>query len=178
MLDQTMEEALNKQVNRELFAGYLYLSAATYYQSVDLPGFANWMEVQYREEVTHAQRIYNYIHERGGRVRLQPIEGPPTDWENPGQPLEAAYGHEQKVTAWINDLMNMAIELRDHATVNFLQWFVEEQVEEEDNTSALVNRYKLAEGGNGLFMMDKELGARMYRPPSDKGWNVGSETAQ
>lgn len=166
MLTEKMEKALNGQLNAELYSAYLYLSMSAYFQSINLSGFANWMRVQFQEEMTHAVKFYDYISERGGRVTLKSIEGPPTDWKSPLDAFESTLAHEQKVTGLINALVDMAIEGRDHATNNFLQWFVAEQVEEEDNVNGVLQKIKLmGEARGGLFMLDRELGQRTFTPP-------------
>lgn len=163
MLDKEMEEALNQQLNAEMYSAYLYLSMAAYFESKNLSGFANWMTVQFHEEQTHAMKFYRYINERGGRVRLKPIDGPPTDWESPLDAFEYTLKHEQKVTGLINDLVDLAIKKRDHATISFLEWFVDEQVEEEANASAIVEKLRMAGDGSGaLFMLDRELAQRVF----------------
>jgi ferritin len=167
-----MQEALNSQLNAELYSSYLYLSMASYYESVDLTGFAHWMRTQAQEELFHAMKFYDFVNERSGKVTLQEIEGPPVEWESPSAPFEHAYQHEQKVTGLINDLVNLAIEEKDHATNNFLQWFVKEQVEEEASANEVVQKLKLTGGeGNGLFMLDSELGQRLplFTFPAGKG---------
>ncbi len=157
-----MEEALKKQLNAELYSSYLYLSMAAYYESIDLMGFGHWMRIQAQEELFHAMKFYDFIIERGGRVTLAPIEGPPTNWDTPNAPFEQAYKHEMMVTGLINDLVNLAIEEKDHATNNFLQWFVKEQVEEEASANEVMQKLKLTGGeGNGLLMLDQELSSRM-----------------
>lgn len=162
MLEEKMQDALNGQVNAELYSGYLYLSMSAYYESVGLPGFAAWMKSQAQEELYHAMKMYDYINERGGRALLAPIEGPKAQWEDPAQPFEDAYAHEVKVTGMINGLVDLAMELRDHATNNFLQWFVAEQVEEEASADEIVQKMKLIGAeGQGMLMLDKELGARV-----------------
>ncbi|MCK5556801.1 MAG: ferritin, partial [Candidatus Hydrogenedentes bacterium] len=128
MLSEKMRDALDEQLNWELYSAYLYVSMSAYFDSVNLPGFANWMRVQAQEELVHAMKFYDFINERGGRVTLQPVEGPPTEWSSPLDAFENAYRHEQKVTGLINDLVNLAVKERDHATNIFLQWFVTEQV--------------------------------------------------
>ena len=168
MLSEKIEKALNDQVNAEMYSAYLYLSMEAYFQSINLGGFANWMRVQTQEELTHAMKIYDFINERGGRVTLKQIDAPPIEWESPLNIFEAAYEHEQKVTGLINHLVDLAIEERDHATNNFLQWFVAEQVEEEDNASGIVERIKLVgDAKGGLFMLDQELGQRTFTMPAD-----------
>jgi len=159
MLSDRMQKAINKQINAELYSSYLYLSMASYFESVDLSGCAKWMYAQTQEEIVHAMKMYDYVNEAGGRVLLDAIDKPQDAWDSPLAVFEHAYRHEQLVTGLINDLMNLAIEEKDHATQIFLQWFVSEQVEEEASASAVVNRLKLA-GEHGLFMVDKELGQR------------------
>jgi ferritin len=162
ILSENMQEALNNQMNAELYSSYLYLSMAAYYRSIDLQGFAHWMHCQAKEELFHGIKLYNFINERGGKAIMKPIEGPPTEWNSPSAPIEHAYNHELKVTGLINDLVNLAIEEKDHATNNFLQWFVKEQVEEEASADEVVKKLKLTGGeGNGLFMLDQELAARL-----------------
>ncbi len=166
MISNKMQAALNDQINAELYSSYLYLSMSAYYHSVNLPGFAHWMQIQAREELIHAMLFYTYQNTRGGQVELQTIEGPPTEWPNPAKPFADAYAHETKVTARINNLVNLALEERDHAMVTFLDWFVTEQVEEEASADAVVRQLKLIGGeGNGLFMIDRELATRVFTPP-------------
>lgn len=167
MLKPEMEEALGAQINAEQYSAYLYLSMATYFDSVNLPGFANWMRIQVLEETSHADKLIDFVAERGGRVRLAPIEGPPTDWESPLQVFEQVYEHEQHVTELINKLVDLSREHSDHATDNFLQWFVAEQVEEEASADGIVQQLKLIKGeGHGLFMIDRELATRVFTPPA------------
>jgi len=142
MISKKIEKALNKQINAELYSAYLYLSMVAYFESVNLPGFANWMKVQTQEELMHAMKIYDFVNERGGRVVLKAIEAPPTEWDSPLDAFEATYKHEQKVTGLINNLVNLAIEEKDHATSSFLQWFVNEQVEEESSVGYGIRKRK------------------------------------
>jgi ferritin len=168
MLKPIIEKAINKQINAEMWSGYLYLSMSSYFESVGLKGFANWMWIQAREEATHAMRLYNHVIERGGRVILSAIDKVPTKWKSPLEVYEETYKHEQKVTGLINDLVNLAIKEKDHATVNMLQWFVDEQVEEEASADEIVQKLKLIETNtSGLFMLDQELGQRIFTPPAD-----------
>jgi ferritin len=156
-----MQEALNKHVNAELYSSYLYLSMSAYFQSVNLAGFAHWMRIQAREELAHALKFYDHIVERGGTVTLQPVEAPASRWDSALAVFEEAYRHEQKVTGLINQLVDDAVQTRDHATHNFLQWFVAEQVEEEAAADAIVQKLKLVGSApGGLFMIDHELGER------------------
>jgi ferritin len=167
MLKSKIERAINKQINAELWSAYLYLSMSAYFESISLGGFANWMRIQAQEEVSHAMRFYNYVVERGGRVKLLPIEAVKIDWKSPLDAFEETYKHEQKVTGLINDLVNMSTAEKDHATVNMLQWFVDEQVEEESSADEIVQKLKLiGKNGSGLFMIDRELGQRVYTPPT------------
>ncbi|MDQ7823045.1 MAG: ferritin [Candidatus Eremiobacteraeota bacterium] len=166
MMQEKVQEAINKQVNAEIYSAYLYLSMNAYFQSLGLKGFANWMHVQSQEELIHAMRFYDYVNERSGRIRVLPIEGPPVEWKSPLDAFEAAYKHEQLVTSLINDLVNLATKEKDHATVAMLQWFVTEQVEEEANTSDVAGKLKLiGKDGAGLFMIDRELATRVFVPP-------------
>jgi ferritin len=166
MISEKIQDAFNGQINAETYSAYLYLSMSAYFESISLPGFANWMRVQAQEEMTHAMKFYHHIVERGGRVAMRPIEGPPTEWESPLAVFEDTYRHEQKVTALINGLVDLAIEERDHAANNFLQWFVAEQVEEEASADEVLQRLKLiGDGGGGLLMLDRELGQRVFTMP-------------
>jgi ferritin len=167
MLSKKMEKALNAQVNAEMYSAYLYLSMESYFKSLNLNGFANWMRAQTQEEMMHAMKIYDFINERGGRVLLKTIEGPQTKWDSPFAVFKAVLKHEQKVTGLINDLVNLAIEEKDHATNNFLQWFVNEQVEEEASADEKVQQMKMMENApGGMFMLDRELGQRVFTPPA------------
>lgn len=169
MISERMEEALNRQLNAELYSAYLYLSMAAYYEASDLPGFANWMRVQAQEELTHAMKFFDYIVQSDGRVILETIEKPPEEWESPLDVSKHVLEHERKVTGLINDLVDLALEEKDHATYNFLQWFVAEQVEEENSAKELLRKVKLAsESPAGLLMVDNELAGRVFNPPTDK----------
>ncbi len=161
MIDERMQEALNEQINAELDSAYLYYSMSAYFESQGLPGMANWMRAQALEEMTHVDKFYKYVNERGGRVVLGEIKAPPMEWANPYQVFAATHEHEQRVTALINGLVDIAIDLRDHATNNFLQWFVAEQVEEESTAAEIARKLKLVQDSpSALFMMDRELAGR------------------
>ncbi|MBU2548593.1 MAG: ferritin [Proteobacteria bacterium] len=165
MLSPTIEDALNEQLNAEAYSGYLYLSMVAYFESIGLKGFAKWMGAQTREEFFHANKFYNYIIERSGRVSLKTIDAPPNQWESPLAAFAAAYEHERKVTGLINDLVGLAREEKDHASEIFLQWFVTEQVEEEASVEEVIQKLKLAgPQGAGLFMLDNELSQRVISP--------------
>jgi ferritin len=170
MISKKMEKALNEQVNAELFSAYLYLSMEAYFKSLNLNGFANWMRVQTQEEIMHAMKIYEFINERGGRIILKAIDGPDTEWDSPLAVFEAVYKHERKVTGLINNIVNLAIEEKDHATSTFLQWFVNEQVEEESSADQMVQQLKMMDNApGGMFMLDRELGQRVFTPPATEG---------
>ncbi len=162
-----MVNALNSQLNAELYSAYLYLSMGTYFESMDMSGFSNWMRVQAQEELTHAMKIHDFIIQRGDRVILTRIDSPPTEWESARDAFEHVYSHEQKVTALINQLVNLALSLGDHATNNFLQWFVAEQVEEEESSSGVLKKVKMADDSlSALLMLDNELAQRIFTPPT------------
>jgi len=168
MLAEKMQNTLNDQINAEMYSAYLYLSMEAYFHSISLSGFANWMRAQTQEELGHSMKIYDFVNDRGGRVALKAIDSPPTEWDSPLAAFEAAYQHEQMVTALISDLVDLAMAERDHATNNFLQWFVSEQVEEEASTSDVVEKIKLVgETQGGLFMLDRELAQRTFVPPTE-----------
>lgn len=169
MLDERMEETLNFQFNRELYSGYLYLAMAAYFEDQDLSGFANWMRIQAQEELSHAMKFYDYIVRRGGRAVMADIEAPENEWESATAVFEQVYEHEQMVTGLINKLVDLALELKDHATHNFLQWFVAEQVEEEESASGVLQKVKLAsESKSGIYMLDQELAQRVFHPPAEE----------
>ncbi len=164
MIGKKIEKALNDQINAELYSAYLYLSMSAYFEAENLPGFANWMRVQWQEEVKHALKIYDYVNERTGRVVLKSITEPPAKWKSPMDVFEATYKHEQVVTGRINDLVNQAIAEKDHATNAFLQWFVTEQVEEEKSADEIVQKLRcISDAPGGLYMLDKELGQRQSK---------------
>jgi ferritin len=161
MLIPKIEEAFNKQINAELFSEYLYLSMAAHFESQGLKGMARWMRMQAQEEHIHAMKFFDFIHERGGRVVLTKIDAPKTEWSSALAVFEGAYEHECKVTGLIDELVNLAISAKDHASNAFLQWFVTEQVEEEASATEVVERLKLAgDRGGTLLMIDRELGQR------------------
>ena len=163
MLNKKIEEAINKQINAELWSAYLYLSMSAYFESENLPGFANWMKVQYQEEVSHAMKFFDYINERGGRVNLMPIAEVKTDWKDAVSIFEETLANEQKVTGMINSLVDLAILEKDHASNNMLQWYVDEQVEEEANADALLQQLKMLNNNQqGLLMLDRELQNRTF----------------
>ena len=167
MLSKKMEKMLNEQINREFYAAYLYLSMAAYFDSLNLQGFAQWMRAQTQEEVVHAMKIFDHVNERGGRVMLIKLEAPPSEWASPLAALEAAYGHEQKVTGWIHELVGAARSESDYASEIFLQWYVTEQVEEEESTDGVVQQLKLVgDSPQALLTLDRALGQRVFTMPA------------
>jgi len=170
MLSDAVRDALNAQVNAEMYSAYLYQSMSTWAVEKGLKGLANWMNCQAKEEMIHALKIYSFVEERGARVLLTAIDAPPTDWASPVAVAENVVAHEQKVTGLINALVDRAVEEKDHATRSFLNWFVDEQVEEEDSARELLDNLKLAaDSPGGMFMIDKELAARVFTPPPAEG---------
>ena len=167
MLNPKVQDAINEQINAELYSAYLYLSMAQYFEAEGLAGFANWFKIQFQEEQAHATIFMNYVNQRGGRVMLKAIDAVPTTWDSPMEVFRATLEHEQKVTALINSLYTLAMQEEDYATRNRLNWFVGEQVEEEDNCRALIDKLRLiGDNGMGLYMLNTELAARTYAAPS------------
>ena len=163
MLSKIMQDALNKQINAEIWSAYLYLSMSAYFEDNNLPGFANWMKIQWQEEISHAMKLFDYVNERGGRVTLQPIAEVKTEWNDSIEVFTETLDHERKVSAMINNLVNIAISEADHATNNVLQWFVAEQVEEEATAENLLEQLKMINGfGHGMLMLDRELSQRSF----------------
>jgi ferritin len=161
MLSKTMERAINRQIKAELYSAYLYLAMAAYSEAESLPGFAHWMRAQSQEEIEHAMKFFSYVNERGGRVVLEAIDRPPEDFESPLDVFQKTLEHEQHVTALINELYALALEENDYASQVLLHWFIEEQVEEEDTASSIVDTLKLiGDSGNGLVMLDRSLASR------------------
>jgi len=166
MLNDKMLKALNGQINAEMYSSYLYLSMEAYFQSLSLNGFAAWMRAQVQEELFHAMKFYDFVCDRGGRVVLDTIKKPDSSWKSPLLAFKQILKHEQHVTSLINSLVDGAIAEKDHATLNFLQWFVGEQVEEEANVGAIVDKLKLIKDDtSGLFLLDAELAKRVFVPP-------------
>lgn len=163
MISKKVEEALNKQINAEFYSAYLYLSMSAYFRNLNLNGFANWMKVQTLEESTHALKFYNYVLERGGKIKLTQVANPPTEWKSIVAVFEETLTHEQHVTKLINNLVDIASKVKDNATLNLLQWFIDEQIEEEATAEELLVQLKLIKGeGHGLLMLDRELKARVF----------------
>lgn len=168
MISNKMNDALNAQVNAEMFSSYLYLSMSAWCNERSLSGFGNWMRIQAQEELFHGMKIYDYILERGGQVKLATIDQPSSEWASPLAVIEEVAQHEAKVTGLINDLMEVAIQEKDHASNIFLQWFVEEQVEEESSVGEVLERLKMiGDASAGMFAMDMELGKRVFTETSE-----------
>ena len=166
MINEKMEKAFLDQINKELYSEYLYLSMKAYFANLNLQGFVNWMDVQVQEEHAHAMGMFDYVLERGGKVVLEAIEKPQTDWESPLEVFKAVLKHEEYVTSRINALMDVAEETKDRAAMAFLNWYLKEQVEEESNVGGVLAQLEMI--GNdktGLFALDKELATRTFVQP-------------
>jgi ferritin len=167
MLSKKMYAALNKQMNVELYSAYLYLSMSSYAGSIGLKGAANWFMVQYQEEIVHFMKLYTYINSQGEHIELSAIAAPPSEYKTFLEMFEQTLKHEQFITRSINDLMDLAMKEKDHATLIFMQWFVTEQIEEEENDREIIGKLKLiGDNGQGLLMLDNELATRVFTPPA------------
>lgn len=161
MLNEEILEKLNQQINNELYASYIYQAMGAQFEAEGLEGFASWMALQTQEELEHARKIYDYINERGGRVELRAIAEPPKDFGSPLEAFQAALEHEEMVTGKINELMSLARKHDDYATESFLQWFVDEQVEEEESVNAIIDKLEMIGGASsGIYILNNELGSR------------------
>ena len=167
MLSNRLHQAINAQINAELWSAYLYLSMSMDAEAKGLKGVANWFHVQYLEEQDHARIFMNYLNSRDAKVTLLPIEEVPSEWNSVLAMFEQTLAHEKKVTALINNLAAIANEDRDFASINRLVWFIDEQVEEEENARQMIAAVEAVEGNKyGMYMLDKELAARTYATPS------------
>lgn len=161
--NKKVEEILNKQVNAEFWSAFMYLSMSAWFENQGLKGMANWMKVQYLEETSHAMKIYDFIISRGGKAQLAALDAVPTEWKGITEIFEETYKHECKVTEMIHNCYNVASAEKDHATTNMLQWFIDEQVEEEQNVLEILDQLKLiGDKGQGIFMLNKELAGRVF----------------
>lgn len=161
MFKQSVQDAINEQINKELYSAYVYLSTSAYCQSINLPGFAHWMREQSKEEVGHAMRLYDFLLDRGGRVALGTIAAPPVDFKSILDVMQQTFEHEQRVTGMIERLYEVASNERDYATQTMLQWFITEQVEEEKNASSILEQLKMVgDARSALLMLDMEMGKR------------------
>lgn len=168
-MNPKIEKAINEQINAELYSAYLYLSMSSWFDSRGLKGFAHWERIQAMEERDHALKFFDYLLSRGGRAVMKAVQAPPSEWKGYKEVFEIQLAHEQKVTSLINAIMDLAIAERDHASVNMLQWFVAEQVEEEENARGILDQMSMIEKEKGvglLYMLDRELAARVYTPPA------------
>lgn len=161
MVTKKLQDALNHQINHELYSSYLYLSMSAHFESVNLPGFARWMKVQSGEETEHGMKFYHYVIERGGRVVLEAIAKPPVEYKSPLETMKKVLEHEKKVTGMIDALYELSQKEKDYPTQVMLHWFINEQVEEEKNASDIIEMLKnIGEAPAGLMMLDSRLGAR------------------
>ena len=168
MLTKKMEDALNEQLNREMYSAYLYMAMSSHSTHKGLKGFANWFMVQYHEEMFHAMKIYEYINLQGGKATLKALKQPPATFVSPLEMYTKTLEHEQFITKSISDLMELAIREKDHATQIFLQWYVTEQVEEEGNDNEIIAQLTLIKDDpNGLMMLDRELAGRVATVPTE-----------
>lgn len=164
-MNKKIEAAINEQLNFEIESAHVYLAMQGYVAELGLPGFENWLAVQYQEELAHSQKFMKFINERGGRVNITGFENPRNDYTSLLEVFEVALEHEFEVTRRINLIMDLAHEERDYASISFMQWFIDEQVEEEDNFSTLIDQIKLVKDA-GLYMLDKELATRVFVDPN------------
>ncbi len=180
MIDTNMAQALNEQINKEMYSAYLYLSMSAYSNKTGLKGFANWFMVQYHEEMFHAMKLYEYIQRQGEEVKLEAIKAPPAEFSSQLDMFTQTLAHEQYITNSINELMELAIGKKDHATQIFLEWYVTEQVEEEENDNDIILQLKLiGDNAHALLMLDRELAGRITTVPTDfsKGVEAAAKAA-
>ncbi len=167
MIEKRMQDVINEQIKLELESAYLYYAMAAHLHEIGFDGMASWMKIQTQEEMTHAAKFFDFIHEREGQVDLKELSKPQKNWETPLDIFKAAYKHEQFITGKINQLYQIAQEENDYPAMVLLQWFINEQVEEESTASKIVQDLeRLGESGHGLFMLDRELGTRTFTPPA------------
>lgn len=165
-MNNKVAEALNAQINKEFYSAYLYLSMDQYFEDQNLPGIANWMYQQFLEEQFHAKKMLKYLNSRGAKVELEAIEKPTVDWSSTMAVFKNVLEHEESITASINNISSLAVDEKDFATMNFLQWFINEQIEEEENANNLIKQLELiGDNGYGLLMLDKELALRAFVEP-------------
>jgi len=165
IMNQKLVDAINVQINYEIESAHIYLAMAGYIATLGLEGFENWMMIQYQEELAHAKKFMTYLNERGARVEIKGFQDPRNDFESLLEVFEVSLEHELSVTSRINNLMSIAHDVKDYASISFLQWFVDEQVEEEDNFGRMIDKIKLV-GGKGLYMLDKDIGTRVFVDPT------------
>lgn len=166
MINPKVEKIIIDQVNKELYSAYFYLGMSAYFSNIGLLGFANWMRIQTQEEQAHGMLMYDYLINRGVNITLATIDAPPSDWENPLQVMEAVLKHEEYVTSLINEIISVAEEAKDRATMSYFNWFVDEQVEEEANAQDIISKLKLiGDDKSALYLLDKDLAARVFVAP-------------
>lgn len=166
-MNAKVKKALSEQINKEFFSAYLYLSMNQHFEGQDMPGMANWMYQQFLEEQFHAKKMLKYLNSRGVHVELEAIEKPQVEWDTIMQVFKDVLEHEESITASINNIQSIAVDEKDFATMNFLQWFIDEQIEEEENASNLIKQLELiGDNGYGLLMLDKEMAARTFSEPA------------
>jgi ferritin len=171
MLSIKMTEALNGQANRELYSSYLYISMSAYFESISLKGLASWMRVQAAEELVHGMKMYDYVIGAGGRAKMLAIEAPQFSWTAPADAFQQVYNHERTVTGLIKALVGVSVSEKDEATKSFLQWYLDEQVEEEESSDMVLKKVKAAGADqSALGAVDKELGQRLFKFP--RGYNI------
>ncbi len=168
MFSQKLADEFNAQIGREFYSGYFYMSMSAWLQDISLEGIAKWMQIQAQEEMSHAMIMYNFILDAGVKVKLPAIDQPPADFESPLDVFKQGLAHEKLITSCINNLMDIAVEEKNHAVTSFLNWFVDEQLEEEANFSTILGKLQLIQksAGGGIFMLDNELGARTFVLPT------------
>lgn len=167
MISKKINDAINAQINREFWSGYLYLSMSNNFELLGRKGVANWFRIQFKEELAHAEIFINYLNSRGGKVELSPIDAVPSEWATPLEAFVATLEHERTVTKCINDLYALAEEEHDFATRQMLNWFVAEQVEEEDNAQELIDNFELVgTDGTGIYQLDEKLATRTFIAPA------------
>lgn len=168
MISKKMAKAVNEQLNFELYSSYIYASMGSWFKAQNLNGFANWMNIQVQEELAHASRFYDFLHDCGADVVLEAIPKPKASWKNPEDVFAHTLEHEGMVTSRINKLIDLALSEKDHATNARLQWFITEQIEEEANVLGILQQVKLIKGSpDALLMLDREFAQRAYNPPVD-----------
>lgn len=169
MINEKVGKILNEQVNKELYSAYLYLSMSAYFSDMGLLGFANWMRIQAQEEQAHAMLIYDFLNDRGEKVILTAIDAPPNSWKTPIDVMEEVLKHEIYVTSLINNIIFVAEEAKDRATMSYMNWFVDEQVEEEANAKEIIDKLKLiGDDKSALYLLDKDLSTRVFVQPMIK----------
>lgn len=167
MIDKKLENAFNDQINKEFYSAYLYLAMKTYFEEMNLKGFVNWFDIQVQEEQAHGMGMYDYVHERGGRVVLEGIDKPEVKGSTPLEIFEQVLEHEQYVTSRINAVMDVADEVKDRAALSFLNWYIKEQVEEEASVGGVLDTLKLiGDDKKALLLLDKDLSTRVFNPPT------------